>query len=274
MEKINFIKMHGLGNDFVIIDKRLNNIEITRSLINKLSDRNSGAGCDQLITIEAAKQKDIYARIEIFNPNGDKAEACGNGTRCVAKLLFDESNLNEIQIISDAGILNAKKIDSDNISVNLGKLSTHWEEIPLSKEVDSLDMPINFDGFSNGVAINIGNPHCVFFGENIEGVDLNNIGPIVENHELFPNKTNVEIVEIINKRKIKMRVWERGAGLTLACGSGACASVYAGQLKNMLSKNIGIEVELERGSLFINIINQEAIMTGPAEISFYGSIEI
>ena len=274
MGKINFIKMHGLGNDFIIIDKRLNNIEITRGLINQLSDRNSGAGCDQLITIETTKQKDVHARIEIFNPNGDKAEACGNGTRCVAKLLFDESDLNEIQILSDAGTLNAKKTNSDNISINLGRLSTHWKKIPLSKEVDSLNIPINLDGFSNGVAINIGNPHCIFFGKNIKDVDLNNIGPNVENHELFPNKTNVEIVEVINERKIKMRVWERGAGLTLACGSGACAAVYAGQLKNILSKNTEVEVELERGSLFINIKNQEAIMIGPAEISFYGSFEI
>ena len=269
---INFIKMHGLGNDFVIIDKRINNIEITKDLINKLSDRKSGAGCDQLITINPAKETDIHAHIQIFNPSGDRAEACGNGTRCVAKLLFNESKLNEIQILSDAGILNAKKIDSDNISVNLGKLSTHWKEIPLSREIDSLNIPINIDGFSNGVSVNIGNPHCVFFGENINDIDLNNIGPSIENHELFPNKTNVEIIEIINKRKIKMRVWERGAGITLACGSGACASVYAGQLKNMLDNNV--EVELERGSLFINIENDEAIMIGPTEISFYGSLEI
>jgi diaminopimelate epimerase len=272
MGTINFIKMHGLGNDFVIIDKRVKNIEITKDLINKLSDRKTGVGCDQLITINATKDENIHAHIEIFNPSGDRAEACGNGTRCVAKLLFNESELNQIQILSDAGILNTKKIDSDNISVNLGKLSTNWKKIPLAKEIDSLNIPINIDGFSYGVAVNIGNPHCVFFGKNIEDIDLNNIGPSVENHELFPNKTNVEIIEIINKRKIKMRVWERGVGLTLACGSGACASVYAGQLKNILENNV--EVQLERGSLFINIINDEAIMTGPAEISFYGNIEV
>jgi diaminopimelate epimerase len=272
METINFIKMHGLGNDFVIIDKRIKNIEITKDLINKLSDRKSGAGCDQLITINPTKEINIHAHIEIFNPNGDKAEACGNGTRCVAKLLFDELKLNEIQILSDVGILNAKKIDLNNISVNLGKISTHWKKIPLSKEVDSLNIPINIDGFSNGVAVNIGNPHCIFFGKNIDDINLNNIGPNIENHELFPNKTNVEIIEVINKRKIKMRVWERGVGVTLACGSGACASVYAGQLKKILDNNV--EVELERGSLFINIENDEAIMTGPAEISFYGSLKI
>lgn len=272
MEKIDFIKMHGLGNDFVIIDKRIKNIKITKELINKLSDRKSGAGCDQLITIKSSNEINIHAHIEIYNPTGDRAEACGNGTRCVAKLLFDESNKNEIKILTDAGILHAKKIDDDNISVNLGKLSTAWRKIPLSKEIDSLNIPINIDGFSNGVAVNIGNPHCVFFGKNIDEVNLENVGPNIENHKLFPNKTNVEIIEIINKRKIKMRVWERGAGLTLACGSGACASVYAGQINNLLDNNV--EVQLKRGSLFISIENHEAVLTGPAEISFHGSIKI
>ena len=264
--------MHGLGNDFVIIDKRISDVNITSDLIRKLSDRKSGAGCDQLITIKSNDKVDIHAEIDIYNPSGDKAEACGNGTRCVAKLLFDESNKTEIQILSDAGILYAKKIDNDNISVNLGKISTNWQNIPLSKEIDSLNIPIHIDGFSHGVAVNIGNPHCVFFGENIDDVKLENIGPEIENNQLFVNKTNVEIVEIIDKRKIKMRVWERGVGITLACGSGACASVYAGQIKNLLDNNV--EVQLERGSLFISIENNEATMTGPAEISFSGSIEI
>jgi len=272
MEKINFIKMNGLGNDFVIIDIRFKNIEITTNLIKKLSDRKSGAGCDQLITIQSVNKANIKAHIKIYNPNGDKAEACGNGTRCVAKLLFDESNEDEIQILSDVGILHAKKLEGDNISVNLGRLSTHWKKIPLSQEIDSLNIPINIDGFSKGVAVNIGNPHCVFFGSNIDNVDLKSIGAKIENNKLFPNKTNVEIIEIINKKKIKMRVWERGVGLTLACGSGACASVYAGQIKDLLDNNV--EVQLERGSLFINIENDEAIMVGPAEINFYGSIKI
>ena len=270
MDKINFIKMHGLGNDFVIIDKRNKDIKITKDLINKLSDRKTGAGCDQLITIKSSIETGIHANIEIYNPSGDKAEACGNGTRCVAKLLFDELKTTEIQILSDAGILHAKKIDEDNISVNLGKLSTAWDKIPLSEEIDSLNVPINIDGLGNGVAVNIGNPHCVFFVKDIDKIDLKNIGPTVENHRLFPNKTNVEIIEIINKRKIKMKVWERGVGITLACGSGACAAVYAGHLKKLLDDNV--EVQLEHGSLYINIKNDEATMTGPAEISFYGNI--
>ena len=137
--------MHGLGNDFVIIDLRHNDIKIDNELINKLSDRKTGAGCDQLITINPCDKKNIDAQIKIFNPNGDTAEACGNGTRCVAKLLFSDSKRKEIKILSDAGILYAKKINEDNISVNLGKLSTTWDKIPLSNNVDSLNIPINID---------------------------------------------------------------------------------------------------------------------------------
>ena len=264
--------MHGLGNDFVIIDQRSCKINITKDIINKLSDRKSGAGCDQLITINSHKEDNIEAEIEIFNPSGDKAEACGNGTRCVAKILFDELEKKEIKILSDAGVLHASKVDDVNISVNLGKLSHEWEKIPLLKNTDTLNMPILINDFESGVAVNIGNPHIVFFGNNIKNIDLSKIGPEIENNKLFPNKTNVELIQVINRKKIKMRVWERGVGITLACGSGACASVYAGQLKNYLDNNV--EVQLERGSLFINIINQEAIMIGPAEISFHGSIYI
>tara|TARA_Y100001970_G_scaffold290941_2_gene426343 strand:+ start:910 stop:1704 length:795 start_codon:yes stop_codon:yes gene_type:complete len=264
--------MHGLGNDFVIIDQRVHNINITKDLINKLSDRKTGAGCDQLITINPSKNESAEVQIEIFNPSGDKAEACGNGTRCVAKLLFQESNKEQININSDAGLLKAKKINDSSISVNLGKVSTNWQKIPLSQKVDTLNMPIEINGFENGIAVNVGNPHIVFFGKDIDRVKLNEIGPNIENNNLFPNKTNLEIVEIINEQKIKMRVWERGAGITLACGSGACAAVYAGQIKKYLHNNV--EVLLERGSLFVNIEKEEAIMTGPAEISFYGNVEI
>ena len=271
MQKIEFIKMHGLGNDFVIIDNRINSILITPSIINKLSDRKFGAGCDQLIIINKSIGNED-ARIEIFNPGGDKAEACGNGTRCVAKLLFEENKKKSINILSDAGILNATYNNENNISVNMGKVHTKWDKIPLTKEMDTMNVPIEIKGFSSGVAVNIGNPHIVFFGDSIDEVDLNDVGPKIENHEFFPNKTNVEFIKILNENKIKMRVWERGAGITLACGSGACAAVYAGMKKNLLSNNV--EVILAKGSLHIVIQNDVAIMTGPAEISFRGTIFI
>ena len=141
MQNIDFIKMHGLGNDFVIIDRRINNVEISKEFINKLSDRKSGAGCDQLITINHSPSDDYDAYIKIYNPEGDSAEACGNGTRCVAKLLFEEKNNSELKIKSDAGTLTAKKNDDKNISVNLGRLSHYWQDIPLIKKVDTLIFP-------------------------------------------------------------------------------------------------------------------------------------
>ncbi|MDC6447672.1 diaminopimelate epimerase [Alphaproteobacteria bacterium] len=272
MQKIKFIKMHGLGNDFVIIDKRSKNIEINDNLIKKLSDRKTGAGCDQVIIINQSIDRNIDVSIDIFNPGGDKAEACGNGTRCVAKLLFNENNeKNILKILSDAGILIARK-KNKNISINMGKISNDWKVIPLSKEMDTLNIPIEIEGFSKGVCVNVGNPHIVFFGNSIQNIDLAHLGPIIEHHEFFPNKTNVEFIEVLNKKKIKMKVWERGVGITTACGSGACAAVYAGWKKNLIENNA--EVQLEKGSLQINIINEEAIMTGPAEISYNGYVEI
>ena len=272
MQNIEFTKMHGLGNDFVIIDRRNNKINVTKDLINLLSNRKIGAGCDQLITINEKTENDHDISIKIYNPGGDSAEACGNGTRCVAKLFFNESNKSEVKIKSDAGVLTAKKIDKKIISVNLGKLSINWKDIPLIRDIDTMNINLDLPELSDGVAVNVGNPHIVFFKEKIDEIDLSTIGPKVENHKLFPNKTNLEIVEIINRDKIKMRVWERGAGITLACGSGACAAVYAGNLKKLLNKEV--EVQLEKGSLYINILEDNAIMKGPAEISFQGSIKI
>ena len=272
MQKIEFIKMHGLGNDFVIIDKRSNNFEINDNLIQKLSDRKTGAGCDQVITINQSEDKNSDVTIEIFNPSGDRAEACGNGTRCVAKLLFDEkNNIDSLKISSDAGILTAVKKGND-ISVNMGKISSNWEDIPLSEKMDTLNIPIEIKGFSKGVAVNVGNPHVVFFGKKIDQINIDQIGPTIENHKFFPNKTNVEFIEIINFKKIKMKVWERGVGITLACGSGACAAVYAGWKKKLINNDA--EVLLQKGLLNINILNEEAIMTGPAEVSYHGYVEI
>ncbi len=272
MQKIEFTKMHGLGNDFVIIDKRSNDIQINDNLIQKLSDRRTGAGCDQLITINEPHNNNADIRIDIFNPAGDKAEACGNGTRCVAKILFDENNGKEsLKILSDAGTLIAKKV-RNLISVNMGIISSDWKRIPLSKAMNTLNVPIHVDGFDAGVAVNIGNPHIVFFGKSIQSVNLKEIGPKIEQHHFFPNKTNVEFIEVVNSNKIKMKVWERGAGITLACGSGACAAVYAGWKKKLIENNA--EVLLEKGSLHISIVDNEAIMTGPAEISYNGYINI
>ncbi len=273
MKKIEFIKMHGLGNDFVIIDRRKASLEITHDIISKISDRRTGAGCDQIITIDKPSSKDFDAKINIFNSNGDEAEACGNGTRCVAKIIFQEVEKTNLHLESIAGILKAYLNDNGNISINMGRIKDTWSEIPLSKKIDTHNVPISVNKFSKGFAVNIGNPHIVFHGRDIYSLDLKNIGPKIENHTLFPNKTNVEFIEIVEKNKIKIRVWERGVGETLACGSGACASVYAGYVKGL--NNNYCEVIFKKGSLFIEINNNnEVIMTGPTDVSFFGKINL
>ena len=247
-------------------------VEINNNLIQKLSDRRTGAGCDQVITINNSMDENADVAIDIFNPSGDRAEACGNGTRCVAKLLFNEQNdIEYLKIKSDAGMLIAKKIDN-KISINMGKISSNWKTIPLIKEMDTFNIPIFIEGFSKGVGVNVGNPHVVFFGNSINNLDLHQLGPKVENHKFFPDKINVEFIEIVSSKKIKMKVWERSAGETLACGSGACAAVYAGWKKNLIENQV--EVQLAKGSLHIEIKNEEAIMIGPAEISYKGYIKV
>ena len=274
MQKIEFTKMHGLGNDFVIIDRRLEEIEINDNLIQKLSDRRTGAGCDQLITINNPLSSSADVSIDIFNPAGDKAEACGNGTRCVAKILFDENNKKEtLKILSDAGTLIAKKT-GDEISVNMGKMTTDWKEIPLSEEMDSLNVPIEVKGFDKGVAVNIGNPHVVFFGKSIENINLNKVGPKIEKHNFFPNKTNVEFIEILNSNTIKMKVWERGAGATLACGSGACAAVVIGQTQKKLAKQVTVELPGGKLRIYWKGPGNPVKMTGPAVHVFDGQINL
>ena len=271
MQKVEFIKMHGLGNDFVIIDQRSKYIAITKELIKKISDRRTGAGCDQLITISNSKNN-VDADMEIFNPGGDRAEACGNGTRCIARILFDENKDKDLlRIHSDAGILEAKK-EGDNISVNMGRVNMEWNKIPLSANMDTMNIPITIDGYSKGVCVNVGNPHIIFFGESINQTNLEEIGPSIESHKFFPNKINVELVEVVDDKTLRMRVWERGVGITLACGSGACAAAYASWKKSLTKNNV--KVMLERGSLFINIANDQVTMTGPTEISYYGNLEI
>ena len=271
---IKAFKMDGLGNDFVIIDQRYQNYNLTKDQIIKICDRKF-IGCDQLIFIKKSDEKD--AGLEFYNSDGSISGACGNGTRCVADLLSKENNNKEITLWTSSGVLKSQILGGNLVETEIGIPKTNWDEIPLNKNLDTKNLNIKIINKNNielvgGTSVNVGNPHVIFFGKSISVTNLNKIGPSIENHKYFPNKTNVELVEVINRNTLKMRVWERGVGITLACGSGACASVYAAWKKKLTDNKV--EVIVEKGSLIINILDGKAIMTGPAEISYHGNLEI
>jgi diaminopimelate epimerase len=262
MKKLDFIKMSGAGNDFVIFDARNQIVDLSKEEIRKISNRNN-IGCDQLIIMRKSDD-DCDVIMEIYNPDASKAGACGNATRCVASLLDG----NEVKIKTAAGILDCKK-NGELISVNMGVPKFHWREIPLTKEIDSQKILLEGLEFS---CLNIGNPHAVsFIKEPLSDEDFFRIGPSVENNSLFSQKTNVEFAQIISNDLINVRVWERSAGETLACGSGACA-VGILAIKKGLIKNNKVTTRFKGGDLIIEWsgVNSSVIMTGGYKKEFEG----
>ena len=261
---IKAFKMDGLGNDFVIIDQRIHNLNLSKDEIIKICDRDF-IGCDQLILIK--KNREINASLEFYNSDGSVSGACGNGTRCIADFLSKESNKKEITMRTSSGLLKSKILGNNLVETEIGIPKTTWEDIPLSKKLDTKDLKIEILDKNNnkhigGVAVNVGNPHIVFFVNDIESFDLNKIGPKIENHELFPDKCNVTLAKVINKNLVKVRVWERGAGLTKACGTAACATAVAGNIKSLINKTTDIEFAL--GRLTISIDKKNSVhMKGP-----------
>ena len=261
---IKAFKMDGLGNDFVIIDNREKVTNLTKDQIIKICDRNF-IGCDQLIFIN--KDQNYDASIEFFNSDGGVSGACGNGTRCVAELLGKEKNKNTITLTTLSGHLKSNILGEKLVSTEIGMGRSKWNEIPLSEELDTKNLNIkivdsNNNEFFGGTAVNVGNPHIIFFVEDNEKFEIEKIGPEIENHKLFPEKCNVTIATIINKELIKVKVWERGAGLTKACGTAACATAYAAKLNGMKKSKINIEFSL--GILSIQIDSKNTIyMKGP-----------
>ena len=255
-------KMDGLGNDFVIIDRRKSPISINKEKIIELGRRNK-VGFDQLIFIEETDSKNpSFNPITIFNSDGDQVEACGNGSRCVAKILCDETKKDNTLIITSNRILKAQKISENNIKIEMGEPLFNWEKIPLSKNIDhkNINLKINEKEFNDGFALNVGNPHIVFFVKNCFEHDLKQIGPLIENHGLFPEKVNVTFAQVKDTTNILVNVWERGAGLTKACGTAACATAVAA-FEKKLSEN-KTNIHFKNGILNIEY-NGLISMTGP-----------
>ena len=251
---IKAFKMDGLGNDFVIIDQRIENIELSKDQIIKICNRNF-IGCDQLIIIK--KNPKLDAELEFYNSDGSSSGAFGNGTRCVADFLSKKNNQKKITVWTSSGILKSNILGNNLVETEIGIPKTNWNEIPLSKNLDTKNLNIKILSKNNtehigGTAVNVGNPHIVFFVKEIENFDLKKIGPEIENHKLFPEKCNVTLAKVINKNLIKVRVWERGSGLTKACGTAACASAIAGNINGFVEKKTDIEFKLGKLSIFID----------------------
>ncbi|MDC0397280.1 diaminopimelate epimerase [Candidatus Pelagibacter sp.] len=270
---IKAFKMDGLGNDFVIIDQRNNNYNLTKDQIIKICDR-SFIGCDQLIYIQKSDKKD--AGLEFYNSDGSISGACGNGTRCVADLISKENSDKEIILWTSSGALKSKILGNNLVETEIGIPKTNWNEIPLNKNLDTKNLNIKIIDKNNiehigGTSVNVGNPHVIFFVDNIEDYDLKEIGPQIENHNYFPEKCNVTLAKVISRKLIRIKVWERGAGLTKACGTAACATVVAANINGLVDKKTDIEFEL--GKLSISIDQNNSIhMKGP--VSDIKNIEI
>ena len=269
---IKAFKMDGLGNDFVIIDNRQKNTELSKEQIIKICNRNF-IGCDQLILIEKNNTSD--ASLKFFNSDGGESGACGNGTRCVADLISKEKNNKTIILTTISGNLKSEILENNLVTTEIGNAKIRWDEIPLSDEINTKNLNIKINDLNNnehfgGTAINVGNPHIIFFVDEFENFNIKKIGPQIENHKMFPEKCNVTIAKVINKNLIKVKVWERGAGLTKACGTAACASAFAGKLRNLTEANTDIEFVNGKLSIFIdekNSIHMKGPVSDIKEIS-------
>ena len=269
---IKAFKMDGLGNDFVIIDNRQKVTDLSKEQIIKISDRDF-IGCDQLILIENDNNTD--AKLKFFNSDGGESGACGNGTRCVADFISKEKGKKTITLTTLSGNLKSVILGNNLVTTEIGSAKTKWNEIPLSEELNTLNLNIKIIDINNnehfgGTAINVGNPHVIFFVDEIENFDIGKIGPQIESHKIFPEKCNVTIAKVIDKNLIKVKVWERGAGLTKACGTAACATAFAGKLRNLTDTNTDIEFAYGKLSIFIdekNSIHMKGPVSDIMEIS-------
>ena len=243
MNNLEAYKMDGLGNDFIIFDKRKKSISLTKDQIVKISDRNS-IGCDQVIFID--KDESSNAFLKFYNSDGGEISACGNGSRCVAYLLMKENNSKKISLRTKVGILQAELNDKNLVSINMGQPNFEWNKIPLLKKMNNQNLKIKIDSIDGkevigGFSLSIGNPHVIFFVEDFSQFNLGEIGPKVENHSYFPEKCNVTLANIKNRKHVKIKVWERGAGLTKACGTAACAAAVSGAVLKLNERCIDIE---------------------------------
>lgn len=280
MHTIHFDKMHGLGNDFVIIDERRVPMQIIEEdqrthEVRAIADRKRGVGCDQLIVLRPSVRADAY--MQIYNADGGEVAACGNATRCVGWLMMREGRKDSALVETEAGLLECKLEPTGQVRVNMGPPLLSWQEIPLAEEQDTYCLETAFEEtLIQPVAVSMGNPHIVFFVENVGKIPLKTAGPALEHDRMFPERVNVNIAQVDDAHHITMRTWERGAGETLACGTGACATVVAARRRGMVEPEV--KVQLPGGELIIRWAGTEedpahdVWMTGPVAHAFSGEL--
>lgn len=271
---LSFVKMHGLGNDFVIVDQRADARPLSARAIAAIGDRRTGVGCDQFITLGPG---DAEADVTMGIANGADGEAvgaCGNATRCVGHLLMAETGRDRVTIRTRAGLLHAwRDAATGMVTVDMGPARLAWDAIPLAEPRDTLHLDLSVGPLSDPVGVNMGNPHAVFFVDDADAVDLTALGPQVEHHPLFPERTNVEVVSVLGPDTLRMRVWERSAGITMACGTGACAVGVAAHRRGLTGRRT--EIRLDGGPLVIEWREADGhvLMTGPVATVFSGALD-
>lgn len=263
--RIDFTKMHGLGNDFIVLDARTRPLPaIDAAFASALADRHTGIGCDQLIVLEPSMDADF--RMRIFNADGSEVEACGNATRAVGLLHGEPARIETL-----GGLISSSPTDG-GISVQMGKPRFDWNRVPLAYAMDTFSMPVGWEELVNPIAVNVGNPHVIFFVADPYAIDMARIGPMIETDPLFPERINVNVAGITARDAITLRVWERGAGLTRACGTGACATAIGAMKRGLVDRRV--TVTLPGGPLVIEWReDNEIVMTGPATEAFRGSFD-
>lgn len=268
--------MHGLGNDFAVLDLRQRDLRVDAQMARAIADRRTGVGCDQVISLEPSDKADAFMRIH--NPGGDEAEACGNGTRCVASLLREELQRDEVALETLRGILPATSAGNGQICVDMGAVRLDWQDIPLAAETDTAHVDLGSTGVAlpfatDACCVNVGNPHAVLFLNDADSAPIEEWGPVLEHHPALPERANIEFTQILSRRAIRMRVWERTAGVTLACGSGACAAAVAAIRRGYCDRQV--EVVLDGGPLWIEWRESDGhiLMTGPVATAYHGEID-
>ena len=258
-----FIKMHGLGNDFVVLDARDKEVALSKKIISGIADRHFGVGFDQLAVISRGE---FDAHLTFYNADGSESLACGNATRCIARYLMNEASKENLLLTTMHGQIPAVDLGNGITSVNMGQPELEWDKVPISKNISTVELPIE----GSPTATGMGNPHCTFFVEDAEKINLEEMGPKFENHPLFPERTNVQFASINASNQIRMRVWERGVGVTLASGSSSCATAVAANRRGLTGKKV--QIELDGGILNINWLEDGVWMTGPTMKVFNGSL--